>query len=61
MLRIFLLTIFPGGGTDLPEARDVPQSGFLRTLENSFYAASRFMLLFHDPKTDFNIPGCFGN
>ena len=23
MLRIFLSTIFPGGGTDLPEARDL--------------------------------------
>ena len=34
------------------------RSGFLRTLENTFYVASRFMLPFHDQKTDCNVSGC---
>ena len=40
---------------------DRPRSGFLGTLEITFYVASRFKLPFNDLKTDFNVSGCFGN
>ena len=52
-LRIFLSSILPAPGMDVPEPREV--SGTLLII------ASRLMLAFHNPQTDFNVVRCFGN